>query len=375
MSLQVTSKFNQSQPYHSYLDISVFNNNVNHSAVPLVINQTRLSSYLKAPENYFGSIVFFQLGTASLPVWLCEVQVGQSNVNLSIYSFSLSYGGFTATSPLIYVPEDTTIQPPQIPLTSQDVSNAYYYVYTIQQFIDMINTTLSSAFTSLAGMTALPTAIPPYFTFDVNTSLFTFHGDSAGFNQTLGASIQIYMNNPLLTLLNSFPVKTDINGTYLKITDTHNNIFPNFEGLGYSQIQIYQESTTINFLNPVKSIVFTTSMLPIVPENTNPPLLFGSNSIDAFTSSSNNLSNIITDFHVDVTNLNTYKENVVYEPAVYRLFDMYGSEPLTSYELRVYWQNNYNHLTPFLLSAQTGCSIKIMFRRRDFNTATLFSAV
>ncbi|MFM7984619.1 MAG: hypothetical protein ACKPKO_35370, partial [Candidatus Fonsibacter sp.] len=84
-----------------------------------------------------------------------------------------------------------------------------------------------------------------------------------------------------------------------------------------------------------------------------------------------NLLNAISDFSIAIDGNNQYRPMVVYIPAAeYRLIDMHSSMNLNRVDIVVYWKDSFGNNHPFEL--QPGCSanVKLMFRRKDFNTTS-----
>jgi len=137
---------------------------------------------------------------------------------------------------------------------------------------------------------------------------------------------------------------------------------------GVQYYEISQESTSIGLLNPVNSIVFTTSLLPVSNALTSPPQVFNANAGLNSNGNNSNISPIITDFQVNVSNGSTYKNNITYTPtAEYRLVDLRSDTPLSSIELSVFWKDQYGTVHPFRLASGCSCNLKLMFRKKDFN--------
>ena len=60
---------------------------------------------------------------------------------------------------------------------------------------------------------------------------------------------------------------------------------------------------------------------------------------------------------------------VIYNPtAEYRLIDMNSCMDLNRVDIIVYWKGKFGHIHPFELNPGNAASVKIMFRRKDFNT-------
>ena len=131
-----------------------------------------------------------------------------------------------------------------------------------------------------------------------------------------------------------------------------------------------QEVSSIAMWNPVASIIFASSLLPIQATQTSLPKDVGSSS-NNFTGSGNNsnLLTAITDFTIAVDGNNQYRPMVVYNPsAEYRLIDMNSSMNLNRIDIIVYWKDTFGNIHPFELRPGCSANVKILFRRKDFNT-------
>jgi hypothetical protein len=134
-------------------------------------------------------------------------------------------------------------------------------------------------------------------------------------------------------------------------------------------ILLDQEMTSIALWNPVASIVFASSLLPIVPTQTSAPKDIGSKSYSLVSGGNNsNLLPVLSDFSIAVDGSNQYRPMVEYNPgAEYRLIDMNSTTNLNRIDIIVYWKDRSGGLHPFQLQPGCAASVKIMFRRKDFN--------
>ena len=146
------------------------------------------------------------------------------------------------------------------------------------------------------------------------------------------------------------------------------NIFTNTNAATVIKyVQCFQEGSTISLLNPVSSVVFTSSLLPIVQDIVSVPVSNNASGVQSRNGGSN-LTPVITDFQVAITALNTYRPDLQYTPnGEYRLIDLVGTSPLSSIEVSVFWKDFYGNLNPFYLAPGCSANIKIMFRRKDYN--------
>lgn len=385
-SVQTLSKFSMTNPYHVYYNLSMVNNqNLDSSqAVPLNFLEVRNSPYLASPESYCMSVVRFQIQTPTLPVFMPQVQLNQPDKNKLIYSITLTYKTATYQQYINYIPfnKDPLMITPEEPLTAQNVSTGYYFVMAYQQWIFMVNKAFSDAVVGLQavattlGLGALPSTNPCFMEFDPNTQNFIIDCDEVGYSDALTDPIKLYFNNPMQTLFSAFNF---INWGTLNITKGENYqlVIKNINGSNilvlptYSAIQCYSEFSTCALWNPIAKISFTTSLLPVVPENVSIPKIYNSPQNSLIMGGNNaNIQPILTDFAVAYDALNTYKPMITYVPSSeYRLTDLYGDTPISGLQLSVYWVDYYSNNYPLMLASGCSADIKIMFRKKSWNTS------
>lgn len=384
-SLQQKSQLDFTQPLHIYYDLDIVNNDVegNNPPIPLRFEEVRNNPVLMCPSNYYMSVVRFQIQTGdALPVFVPQVQLGQTNPNLLIYSITLKYKTYEFQAYVNFIPDDLTQPIPNPPLDFQDLTSQYYFLSTYQQWIEMVNITFRTVFNGLnalviAGGDVLPTPNAPFMEFDPSQLVAILDTDETGYERTLTNPIQIFMNSPMFNLFSTFPAvivnyTTATNGKNYLLTIFNNNGTNILNLPNYNAIQSYQEGSTVALLNPIQSIVFTTALLPIIPSNVSTPKIFGTNS-SLFNAGNNaNIAPVISDFVVPVDALNRYRPNIVYTPsAEYRLVGMYGASPVSAIEVSAFWKDIFGTLHPILLNSGCSASLKILFRRKDFNNITL----
>jgi hypothetical protein len=243
----------------------------------------------------------------------------------------------------------------------------------------MMNTALTTAFTSLnvavvAAGGVLPSANVPFFEWNPVQQVFILNGDNASFNSNLANPIKLFCNTGLYTLLNNFPIfKNAPVGVSLGKNyefNFYNNNGLNLFNMGtYSALQLYQDNSTTGLFNPVQSIVFTTGLLPIVPSVVALPKVFNTSVFPVGpTGNNSNIAPIITDFQVPYSATNQYRPNIEYQPnGEYRLIDLYGLSAQSAIEISVFWKDTFGNNNILTLGAGCYSSIKLLFRRKDFN--------
>ena len=150
-----------------------------------------------------------------------------------------------------------------------------------------------------------------------------------------------------------------------------NDVTGLYETTTTTYVQMYQEVSTVSLWNPIASIVFSSSMLPIYPTQTSKPKVI-SNEPNTFSSSgdNSNLTNILSDFEVPIQDANSYRPFIMYAPQnEYRLIDMYSSSNLNRINISVFWKDHFGNLNPFYMNAGCAAHLKLMFRRKDFYIA------
>jgi len=154
-------------PDNIYYDILVSNIQSN-STIPIIVNysDTRSISLLKDTTDYALSIIRFTVSTSVIPVFIPVIQQNQADIDLTIYSFTLSYtdtiSGITYDFQqfLEFVPQDSSAQLPKAPNVNlpyylQDNSTYYYFIYNYSYVINLINQIFANALIGLTNVCTL----------------------------------------------------------------------------------------------------------------------------------------------------------------------------------------------------------------------------
>lgn len=333
--------------------------------------------------------------------------------------------------PLIWIPEDLDATVPTLPITDFDSPYYYCYSYT-HFIYNIVNKALADCYngldTAFPGLN-LNQGNQPFMSWESGADKATLFAVANAFDQNepnsriaplnvAGNYVRLYFNQALFNLFSSFEAyKNKQSGDpttaqaglgrkdyIIKIYNQNNtnigtqpfngpgaaaptvvgysgssNITPflpnqlpataqGYPIAAYSRYFIYmkQEYTTTPLWNPVSNITFTTSLLPVNPNLVSTPLIFNSGSTPQ---SQSNIANVLTDLEVPLIVGRDYKPNLLYVPqSEYRLIDLNGNVPLSSIQIGVFWRDAYGHLHPFYLLAGNSATIKLLFRRKDFQT-------
>jgi len=342
------------------------------------------------------SIVRFTVDTPTLPILIVQPRVG-ADANLTVYVMTMKVaGGGTFSYPIRWNNySNRAIPKPNSPVQPIDQTNPYYYCYTVYNFLVVLNQTLEQLYRAATGYTYAY----PYFNFDPTTNLFTvgcpvenFRTSSNGTLLGTDTQVELYFNTELYNLFSSLPAiykNQGNNEDYQLLFSTGTNNFdisgavPYAENIRtnssntrydpYNDVLCTQEYPTIALWNPVKSLVFRTNLLTPVPELVGTPYIVSSSlpSYDVFSQNSN-IEQILIDHVVPHTLGFEGRPSIYYEPTgEYRLTDLQGNEPVRGLAITAYWKDWQNQIHPFVLGLGCSATIKILFRKKIFNSVLL----
>lgn len=343
---------------------------------------------------------------------------------------ALAAPGITSTQTVIYKPHLTNVginsrtefKPPTFPLSVDKCTTNYYWIQSFSWWINMMNETMATAWANLItavnlaapGTFPVPPAVPstylnpPYMTWDSNTNKATVWLPEALFNQgydwnpstdpfTCPALCILSFNAPLHILFSSFeyvfnsynPPQAFIvrcydrrNVGYSDASNLQANaplykppnavaLTPYWLGGGLAMEQLYSTGPT---MCPITSMLFTTSLLPVLPSLIGLPRIFSGESTAQQQQGNNNIQNQITDLEVPLTRGDEYLPNVLYSPvAEYRLLDLQSNAPLQAIQISVFWKDIFGQTHPFYLQNGCGATLKVMFRKKAYNNIIPFS--
>lgn len=366
-------------PQHIYYDLVITNYYSNQDALQQIeFNETRNSNIVPRADEYYLSIVRFQVDSYSLPSFFADIEPNQPNINLMTSSITMSWYDIpTATEtfgtqryniwvPNIQYPAPTA--PNSNPFGLQQ-NTLYYNSYSFEHVINIFNTTLITAFNDVIGLAPGGPPNIPFFKWNSSESKVELYCDSLFFDNKniVSGYFNIYFNRPMYALLNSLPLQfrnliSSPNGTIYKLL-IYNNNFSNTQLInGISYIKVEQEYSTISNWTPVTSIVFSTNTLPVVPNQISAPQL-QINGVKISTTSTSQFSNVITDI---ASNDMVYKPNLLYVPsAEYRLIDLQTNTPIKQLDFKVYYRDKFGNLNPMLFPVGATATMKVLFIKKS----------
>jgi len=437
---------------------------------PIRFSETRTVPLISDISKYMFSIIRFTMDGAGkdLPIFIPKIDSNQSDINLTTYSITYDYTvyythpttsantniTFTAQRFVEYFPETLYAPLPNSPnaqlpdgsYVGQDLRGRYYFVYTYQHWLDLVNSAFNNAWNdaqpavagtyhptlsivaqwnahwaSIGGTSGnRPTlrGTPPYITYDRSSGLFSLYGNVYSFGDSLTpltaptaytawswnngtpsyatSSVQgtelmkLYFNTNMMGLFDNF--SNFYIGDELPYGKTNQILFQNLQ-TNISQplntlsafsttaganptvststisywVMTQDYNSTSTLWNPISSIVFSSTMIPIFPEQTGVPLTYGEGNNNVPSESSSAFTPIITDISVPMERADDYRGFLSYTPTgEYRLSSFTGSRAeLRNIDIQVFWKNRLNNqLYPISMFNLSSVSIKMMFRKK-----------
>lgn len=314
-------------------------------------DETLTIPILTHPEKYFSSIIRFGIPIDLVPILIFPCNPLQNNANISNLIIGVQTGaGVQFPIPVTYV-SSNNITAPTPNGTSPfflnfQLNDPYYFVYSVQDMIDMFNTALAAAFVA-AGSPGGGAA--PYYIYTSTGQVISLIVTSA----FIGSGAQIFMNAPLQVYLNSFRFKTknNTNGPFM--------YYHNLATTPHGQTSPYQfdwEYNAIDLWLDARKIIITSQTLPSRQEASS-TLTDAGNAV---------YQPIITDFLLSFNNIQDLSSIVVYSPtSQYRLIDLFKTEPISRFNFQFYWQSEAGALFPILLSPGQSITTKISFLNKS----------
>jgi hypothetical protein len=216
----------------------------------------------------------------------------------------------------------------------------------------MLNTAFLNCFNDMKiAHPASPPTEAPFVTFDPETELFILNAEQLYNEDVAGVpTIELWFNFALGSLFVAFQQFYDNIDQYksgrLIVKNNYNNQ-ATINGKAYFSTKA--EYSTLYLWNSLKSIVFQTNSIPVVPENN--------------SGQTNQTQQILTDFQ-PLAAVNNRTAFQFYPQGALRWYDLNSNYPLKNIDMRVYWTDNYDKLYPIYIFQNEALTIKLQFRRK-----------
>lgn len=350
-----------------YLNLSINNPIVGDTDFPtnkLAIYDESLSvPFLQNPSNYYASILRFSLPIDSIPLLLFPLNPLQNDPLVSRLVIGVQTNALTNLPPTFparqyvkYVAQSKNLPAP-VPgsapnyFTVSQMQDQFYFIYSIDSFLSMINTALGLAF---VGAGSPGGGVSPYYVYDSSTQLISLIVTSA----FIGSGATIFLNAPLRVYVDSFRfISSGFTTTTSSVYYHDLSVLP-FGGV--SPYRFVEEYNAMDLWLDARKIVCMSNSLPFSPEAS--PVLTPS----ANTNPSSAYLPILTDFILAFNNINDVSSIITYVPdAQYRLCDLNSASPISRINLQFFWASENGNLFPIYLTPSQGATVKLGFLHKD----------
>jgi len=382
-------------PTHDYIDITVVNNSPDLKPQPIIFNQIKSNNIVDNCQDYYLSCIRWSLDS-QVPQIIPEIQIvpleedgiridysGRTeyvlNIGVGANPYSLEFVS-NAYEQLVFTPENYTLKAPQYQpiIIDEYINNEYFYLYSIDNFLEMVNSGLKACFDKVKVVhTSLSNALTPKFVWNDNYNKIDLYITSE-FIQENTDNFYITMNTKLFNLFNTFSsaniasnvgnAETEGYAYALYTRQDYQPFISITSGTENKNVYVYtQNSSSVPSWCPAQSIQFITHSIPVNPSSTGSPFYIG-NSLKT-NSNVNAVSNIITDFQIPMTIGTEYTRNMLYyQPnAEFRLFDLISPQSLQHINISVAWLDKWGFSHQMCLKYGSSASLKLMLRLKTFN--------
>ena len=348
---------NSTDPDFIYYDITVGSSRTEETGISdpeFVFSETRSQPLISDSSLYNMSIIRFCMdGCGSdLPMWIPTIDKTQTaDLNKTIYVVSVQVGNRTASVNLEWTTEINGANPSTF---------KYYYCYTYSHFCDIFNKAVLTAVNTLDD-----TVKAPRLVYNGATNLFSLYCDMSKW----GTTWTLFFDANLYQLLRNFnniyyPTVTPLTNEIL-ITNNINNVITGDDGVKYIVTTQDYPSTDANW-SPISSIVFTTSMIPIIPEQLAVPIVFQNGNTHNVGTAQANYQNTITDISLPLARSSDYKGFVEYAPNPYRMISLAPTkQEIRQIDISIFYKTRLGQLVPITLANGSSISLKLMFRLKS----------
>jgi len=349
---------------HIYYNIDIVNT-VNRTYKEAKFEEYRSKSIVGNQKDYRVNLVRAKFSLSYLPICIFPVIPNPStpsDVNYGEWNFTILNIGTNVytTRHVVYIPFDSTAVLPPPPVTGQQqyVNTEYYFVYSYNYLVSLLNTTLETINT--AAGTGLP---PPYFEYSDGLFSIIFHKD-------FQLSYRLFWNSAFeLIFGGGFPVVYDGVFDGWKLYSPLNILTPYEKpqiGVVQSGIPDYYKLTqeflyTPQYLSPLNRIVVKSSSLKARQQLVQSASQILSNTEN---SSSDNSEQILFSLSPDNTNPGVSQDIQNYYSASFlenNITDLLGDGNLNYVDFSVWWQDNLLNLRPLYLGYKQSISILLLF--------------
>lgn len=344
-----------------YYNINIRNDGTTLSTAPIQARyyEERLQPFITHPEQYEMKIIKFSIPCSEIPILIADMKLFDTGfTNRTVWKIGFKKAGIVHTRYVIYVSEQPLLQPSvatgvAIPNINYRY-NKYYWIYSYQHMIEMINDTLNIAMLDFPLIDRKPV---PYLIYDATTQLISIIVDKT-------FDFDIVMNTEMQAFFQGFdfdffghdrPNGDDYLLIYTDIADADYNK-PNIAPIyPPPYVKIEQNFISMIYWYSLQNLTITSATLPIINEYIS----------SVSTASGNNSSPVITEFTPDLSSTSTPRSILnFYDNGASRFISMRHAPDVKKMDIAVYWQDKFGLIYPLEIPIHQSVSVKFLFRKK-----------
>lgn len=363
-----------------YYDVSISNIYVEGKAQPILASYNESTPQLLHKQNDYQLQVYFWSLKGDLPIFIMPILEGTNpNINDTIFGICLTAGGIDFPQRMEYVSASFNPVLPKPPsenngLQDNKTSN-YYYVYTFENLIQMINTTFQNSYN------AMNTAFPglhnsaPWFEYNESSGKFILYAE---YSYSQPGAAEVFVNAPFLqTITDSIEIifygYNNVNfkdAKYPMFVKPHNQNGwaepPNLLTNPPAFLKFAQEYNTMYTLSNIRTIIFTTNSIETRPEYL--PSNENGNVLEKIRNTFNPDSKNILSYYDIIYDTNSqsganWRQYLYFAPSIEKWVDLTSSSSLNRINIEIYFQTVDGSIHPLFLPLNNSADIKLSFRK------------
>jgi hypothetical protein len=359
-----------------------------------IYNVTKTIPIVDKASDYYCSVIRFTIPLDTIPIMIMPIIPAtttlnpQPNSNLTPFIIGIFYNGVYTPISLIYRGAHPNSSIPVQNIVGRQVITPYYFVYSYNLFINMINYGLQQALDSSGVQALVPGVKLAWFSINdegdliylyvhriftdypvfspavttpliyVNTALRVyidaFNYNFYGYDQINGFDFSFILQNlyPVVPTTTLSPTPDQAYGLY--------NMPPIIAPATIPTYNIFrQEYASIQNWSSLRKILIISNTIPIAKEF-EPPILYYSDS--QYTEGTAPSFPILSDYIPQLNNIGESRSVAYYIPtSQYRLIDLISDQPIFKVDLNIYWQDKQGNTYPLDISLFEQASVKLAF--------------
>lgn len=393
---------------HIYYNVRYNNafNGVDSSASNNTAINITTSNILEKQSDYECAVDYWSI-RGQIPVMIMKINAGtNTDINATPYGFCFRYGGIDYAQNIIYTSDQAVPNLPRSPNDNngiQDLTNNYYYIYTFQKFIDLMNTAMEGAYTAFNAVNAGIHSSAPFFQYEEKTGLISLIAEYSYSSGNVGNKAEVFVNSLLFNYVESIKV------LFLGYNQANNKDFKfdftlrKGNSLGYAippnaitnppdHIILSQEYDLRYLWCDIKQIIITSSSISTreeyLPSSVNPqafnlvkrappitifppPPFNNVNSISLLNNEFNpTKKTVLSFFDIDLTteaNTVSWRQYIKYDPKIKKYMDLVNDSPLNQVNIEVNMITGDGTILPLQVPSEAQFNIKFQFRKKIKN--------